>query len=99
MNKNILKLFAVAAGAALTGTYVLIRKYSPLSSPTCVGCGESGVTVLKNARGHELGVACESCGSRHVWDRQRSAYMPVSEEAWERLVNAASRESGSEDAR
>ncbi|MEC9439522.1 MAG: hypothetical protein VYE40_00320 [Myxococcota bacterium] len=99
MNKNVLKLFAVAAGAALTGTYLLIRKYSPLSAPTCAGCGEPGVTVLKNKRGHELGVACDSCGSRHVWDRQRNAYMPISEEEWERLVNAANLENDSEGAR
>ena len=99
MNKNILKLFAVAAGAALTGTYILIRTFSPLEAPTCAGCGEAGVTILKSPRGHELGIACEACGSRHVYDRQREAYMPISQEEWERLLKVAYPENDSEGAR
>ncbi len=86
MSKNAVKLFAAAAGAAVSGSMVLWRKLNPLKRRPCDFCGDEDIYVLKNKQGHELGFACHCCDARYSWSVEKHRYERMDPEEWTELV-------------
>ena len=90
--KNALKLFTVAASAALTGSYMLWRKLAASSSQAaCPKCQrEGGLTLLVDARGRELAISCAHCHARHEWDADHKTLTEITSPGrWQELLNSA----------
>ena len=81
MNRQVLKVFAIAAGAAVSGSMILWRKLTPTQDPTCLSCESRRIQVLRNKQSHVLGVHCQGCGLYYMPQRD-GEYSPLDEDAW-----------------
>ena len=83
-SKTKLKLFTLAAGAALSGSYMLFNALSGRHKTTCPFCASKDVYTLAAPDGTPLAYSCGHCTTRWRWEPTGAAVLD--DERWGDLL-------------
>ena len=83
-SKARIKLFTLAAGAALSGSYFLFNKLSGRNKTSCPFCASKDVYTLNSPDGAPLAYSCGHCSTRWRWEPTGAAVLD--DERWDELL-------------